>query len=111
MQTANPAYQSSGTWSLLGIESDQPIITDESFAENFTNETGVEDTIRVLKNITGLWLVQECKRTWDDEGERPLDYGEMTDRASEADRFWHSLILMMPGLLRPMVCHRVFVLT
>lgn len=58
------AYISSGTWSLMGIETQKAIITDKSFEYNFTNEGGVENTFRVLKNIMGLWLIQECRRIW-----------------------------------------------
>ena len=60
----NFAYISSGTWSLMGIESQVPIITDDSFNYSFTNEGGVNHTYRILKNIMGLWLIQECKRCW-----------------------------------------------
>jgi rhamnulokinase len=62
------AYISSGTWSLMGIESDSPVITPKSLELNFTNEGGVEGTLRILKNIMGLWLVQECRRSWADTG-------------------------------------------
>jgi rhamnulokinase len=58
------AYISSGTWSLMGIESKVPIITEDSFHFSFTNEGGVNQTYRILKNIMGLWLVQECRRCW-----------------------------------------------
>lgn len=64
----NYAYLSCGTWSLLGVETQQPIITDKSFAYNYTNEGGYGKKIRVLKNIVGLWLMQECKRQWEREG-------------------------------------------
>lgn len=62
------AYISSGTWSLMGIESKIPVISRESLRFNFTNEGGVEGTFRVLKNIMGLWLIQECRRSWADTG-------------------------------------------
>jgi rhamnulokinase len=58
----NAAYISSGTWSLMGIESKKPIISEKAFKYNFTNEGGICDTYRVLKNISGLWLLQEYKR-------------------------------------------------
>ncbi len=58
------AYISSGTWSLLGVESREPIINDQALVSNFTNEGGIEGTFRFLKNIAGLWLLQECKRVW-----------------------------------------------
>ncbi len=65
----NWAYLSSGTWSLLGIESPNPLVSEKSLEMNFTNEGGVEGTTRFLKNIMGMWLIQECKRIWDQEKE------------------------------------------
>ncbi len=62
-------YISSGTWALMGVESPQPIINDACCRLNFTNEGGVGGTIRVLKNITGLWLLQECRRVWNQRGQ------------------------------------------
>ncbi len=64
------AYVSSGTWSLLGTVTPQPIITEDSYTYNFTNEGGADGGFRFLKNIIGLWMIQECKRTWDEEGEK-----------------------------------------
>jgi rhamnulokinase len=61
----NWAYLSSGTWSLLGIESPVPMVSEKTLSMNFTNEGGVENTTRFLKNIMGMWLIQECKRIWD----------------------------------------------
>ena len=58
------AYISCGTWSLVGVELDRPVLTAESLAANFTNEVGVDGTIRYLRNVMGLWLLQECLRTW-----------------------------------------------
>jgi sugar (pentulose or hexulose) kinase len=58
------AYISSGTWSLVGLELDAPVLTEESRLANFTNEGGIDGTIRYLRNVTGLWLLQECVRTW-----------------------------------------------
>jgi len=60
-------YISSGTWSLMGIESEVPLVSEETLELNFTNEGGVDGTIRFLKNIMGLWLIQECKKKWDEE--------------------------------------------
>ena len=85
-QTADYAYISSGTWSLMGVESATPIITEDSLRFNFTNEGGVFNTIRFLKNIMGLWLVQECRRTWALEGDE-LSYSEITEMAAEAPAF------------------------
>jgi rhamnulokinase len=61
-------YISLGTWALMGVESPQPLVTDKVLALNFTNEGGVGQTYRVLKNICGLWLVQECRRAWNQAG-------------------------------------------
>jgi rhamnulokinase len=80
------AYLSSGTWSLLGLEVKEPIINEDSLRYNLTNEGGVGNTFRFLKNIMGLWLVQECKRMWDREG-KALDYGDLTREAEEAKPF------------------------
>ncbi|MFH9728209.1 rhamnulokinase family protein [Streptomyces sp. NPDC017254] len=62
------AYISCGTWSLAGLELDAPVLTEESRAANFTNERGIDGTIRYLRNIMGMWLFEECRRTWDKEG-------------------------------------------
>jgi rhamnulokinase len=77
------AYLSSGTWSLLGIENSSPIITAQSRQYNFTNEAGYGGSIRFLKNLTGLWIVQECRRAWAKAGE---DYGydQLTQMAEAA---------------------------
>ena len=61
-------YISLGTWALLGVESPRPVIDDRVLKMNFTNEVGVNGTIRLLKNIAGLWLVQECRRAWKSAG-------------------------------------------
>jgi rhamnulokinase len=76
-------YLSSGTWSLMGVQVNHPIITDKSLAYDFTNEGGVDDTYRFLKNIMGLWLVQECRREWSRAGERH-SYDELTSMAAAA---------------------------
>lgn len=65
-------YISSGTWSLMGMEIPAPIVNQDCLARNFTNEGGVGDSVRLLKNIAGLWLVQECRRIWNHEG---CEYG------------------------------------
>jgi rhamnulokinase len=77
------AYLSSGTWSLLGIESAKPIITPKSLEYNFTNEIGFGGSIRFLKNIIGLWILQECRREWAKQG-REYDYAELTKLAESA---------------------------
>ncbi len=81
------AYLSSGTWSLMGVELPNAIVNDKTFQYEFTNEGGVEDTIRLLKNIMGLWLVQECKRQWQREGQ-DLSYGELAQMATKAKPFF-----------------------
>jgi len=76
-------YISSGTWSLMGVEVRAPIITDASLRYNFTNEGGVAGTYRFLKNIGGLWLVQESRRAWEREG-KALGYDELAALAASA---------------------------
>jgi rhamnulokinase len=76
------AYISSGTWSLVGVEEPGPVITPAALAANFTNEGGVEGTIRFLKNVTGLWLLQQCRRSW--SSDLTLGYEELVAAAAEA---------------------------
>jgi len=76
-------YISSGTWSLMGVELPAPIINDASLSLNFTNEAGANGTIRLLKNIAGLWLLQECRRAWAAEGEAH-SYDELIRMAEAA---------------------------
>ena len=80
------AYLSSGTWSLMGIETKTPIITQESLQNNFTNEGGVNNTIRFLRNVMGLRLVQGCRQVWKKQGQK-LDYDTLTSLASESEPF------------------------
>ena len=77
------AYLSSGTWSLLGVERDAPLITDDALAANFTNEAGLDGTVRFLKNLTGLWVLQECERGWREAGET-IDYDALFVEAAAA---------------------------
>jgi rhamnulokinase len=83
-QDADFVYISSGTWSLMGAELAEPIINEQSLAFGFTNEGGVNSTFRFLKNMLGLWLVQECRRTWAHQGE-DLSYDELTQMAAQAE--------------------------
>ncbi len=76
-------YISSGTWSLMGIETRTPIIDEEALASNFTNEVGVDNTIRFLKNIPGLWVLQECRRAWARAGQE-FSYSELMQMAANA---------------------------
>ena len=67
--TADWAYVSSGTWSLVGVELDQPVLTDASREANFTNEGGVDGTVRYLRNVGGLWLLEQCREVWRTDGD------------------------------------------
>jgi rhamnulokinase len=79
-------YISSGTWSLMGVEIDAPIINEKSLKLNYTNEGGVSGNFRFLKNIMGLWLVQECRREFQKQGQ-PFGYAELTRLAAGATPF------------------------
>lgn len=81
----NWAFLSSGTWSLMGVELDQPLINAAVARHNFTNEGGVGDKIRFLKNIAGLWLVQECRRSMALDGHE-YTYAELMHKANEANQ-------------------------
>ena len=76
------AYLSSGTWSLVGVETDSPVINAETEALNFTNEGGVEGTIRLLKNICGMWLLERCRLNWGD-----TSYPELISEADTCEPF------------------------
>ncbi|CAN2245935.1 rhamnulokinase [Candidatus Planktophila dulcis] len=80
------AYISSGTWSLVGVELDAPVLTPEAFAANVTNELGADGTVRALKNVTGMWILEECRRTWHLEG-RDYEMPELLTLASAAKSF------------------------
>ena len=83
-ENPNFAYLSSGTWSLMGVETETPILTQESYEKNFTNEGGIEGTTRFLKNITGMWLLEQCRKEWEREG-RSYTYSEIMDMAVKAE--------------------------
>jgi rhamnulokinase len=85
-QGDNWAYLSSGTWSLMGVELPSPLINDECRELNFTNEIGYGNSVRLLKNIVGLWIVQECRRAWAMKGQE-YDYGTLAKLAAEAKPF------------------------
>lgn len=82
------AYLSSGTWSLMGIETREPIISEESFRLNFTNEGGVDGTTRFLKNICGMWLLEQCRKEWARDG-KEYTYPEIVAMANSAEPFAH----------------------
>ena len=77
-------YISSGTWSLMGLETPEPVINDDCARWNFTNEGGVAETTRLLKNISGLWLIQECQRIWKLQGQ-DYNWEGLTRLAAEAE--------------------------
>jgi rhamnulokinase len=82
------AFISSGTWSLVGMEVDEAVLTPRAMQLNFSNEGGVEGTTRLLKNVMGLWLLQGCRRSWARQN-RQFTYGELTDAAAREPGFRH----------------------
>jgi len=96
----NWAYLSSGTWSLLGVELEKPLINDASLRHNFTNEGGIAGTFRFLKNITGLWILQECRRAWEKQGAN-LDYTKLTKMAQKSSPFACLINPDDPAFLNP----------
>jgi rhamnulokinase len=83
---AGSVYLSIGTWSLVGVEVERPVIDDWSFAANLTNEGGVDGTFRLLRNVGGLWLLDECRRCWAAEGSE-LSFDELASLAADAPSF------------------------
>lgn len=103
MEKYNPmewAYLSSGTWSLLGVELNRPLINDKALKYNFTNEGGIYHTTRFLKNISGLWLIQECKKLWDIK-ESNLSWEIIDQEAMEAQPFQYFFDPDDPVFLNP----------
>ncbi|MBN1782664.1 rhamnulokinase [bacterium] len=94
---ANWAYVSSGTWSLLGIELQNPLINTETLEGNYTNEGGVGDTIRFLKNVPGMWFLEECRRQWQED----CDYTVLLKEAKACDPFWCLIDVDNPAFLKP----------
>ena len=82
--TGNFAYVSCGTWSLVGLELDAPVLSDDSRDANFTNELGVDGTVRYLRNVMGLWLLQQARQTWERAGD-PQDLQWLLDDAARVD--------------------------
>ncbi len=99
-RTGDFAYISSGTWSLMGVVSPQPIISELTRDFNFTNEGGVDGTIRLLKNIAGLWLIQECRRSWARAGNE-LSYEAIGALAEQARPFQAFIDPDHPAFLKP----------
>jgi len=99
-ESARWAYISSGTWSLMGLELPEPIVTELCRELNFTNEIGYGGSIRLLKNIIGLWLVQECRRAWSAEG-NDYSYADLADLAAAAEPHRSVLNPSDPRFLAP----------
>lgn len=94
------AYLSSGTWSLLGVELENPLIDEVARKAGFTNEGGVGKTVRFLRNVTGLWLLQECRSAWLKKGEK-LEYADLTKMAESAPPFLAVINPDDPSFLAP----------
>lgn len=94
------AFLSSGTWSLLGTELDEPVLTSEALRLNFTNEGGVCRTTRLLKNVMGLWMLQCCRQSWTVSGQT-YDYRELMELASRERSFQHLVDPDDESFLRP----------
>ena len=92
------AYLSCGTWSLLGIETREAIISEKSYAYNFTNEGGIEGTTRFLKNICGMWLLERCRKEWTDV---PADVNEINRNSMEAPAFRSFIFPDAPDFANP----------
>jgi rhamnulokinase len=84
--TSDYAYCSSGTWSLFGLELDEAVINDAAYEANVTNEGGVNGTYRFLKNVAGMWLAQQCRATWREQGTE-YSYDQLTAEAKSAEAF------------------------
>ncbi len=97
---ANWAYISSGTWSLMGVEVQQAALSPRALELNMTNEGGLDGTYRLLKNIMGLWLVQQCKRSFDAAG-RKYDYAQLAQMAAKAKPLRSLVNLNDPRFLNP----------
>jgi rhamnulokinase len=98
--TPGAAYISCGTWSLAGLELDAPVLTEESRAANFTNERGIDGTIRYLRNIMGMWLLEESRRIWTARG-LPAELGPLLAEADRAEPFAALIDPDAPEFLAP----------
>jgi rhamnulokinase len=95
------AYISSGTWSLVGLELDEPVLTEEARLADFTNEGGVDGTVRFLKNVMGLWVLSECLRTWADRRIREATLPALLAGAADAPALHTVVDINDPRLLAP----------
>lgn len=93
------AYISSGTWSLMGIESPVPLVSEKTRLLNFTNEGGVQGTTRFLKNIMGMWLIQECRKIW--SAKEKMDWNDIVKMSQESQPFAFFIDPDYPGFLNP----------
>jgi rhamnulokinase len=95
LSAGSKAFLSAGTWFLCGVELDSPVRTDDAFAVGASNELGIEDTVRFLKNVTGFFLLEECRAAWeaedggenDTDGEGEYDYGHLLDAMASVEPF------------------------
>ena len=92
------AYLSSGTWSLMGTETKQPVINKESFSMNFTNEGGIDNTTRLLKNICGMWILESCRKEWSDA---PESYDQLYKETQNAEAFRSFIFPDAPEFAHP----------
>lgn len=97
---ANWAYISSGTWSLIGVEVQQAILTMEALEQNVTNEGGVDNTYRLLKNVMGLWMIQGCRRSFERQG-HDFSYPQLTSLAERSEPFRSLVHPNDPAFLSP----------
>lgn len=94
-------YVSSGTWSLVGLELPAPVLTEAAREADFTNEAGVDDTVRFLKNVTGLWVLSECLRAWQEQGLTGIDLPTLLAGAAQARALRTVVDINDPSLLAP----------
>lgn len=96
----NWAYLSSGTWSLIGVETPEPVVTPTALEHNYTNEGGAWGTTRLLKNVSGMWLLEECRREWARSGDA-TSYGELIAQAEASTAFRSVINVDDPGFTAP----------
>ncbi len=101
--TKHYAFISSGTWSLIGLETEKPIVSDAALEANITNEGGVYGTYRLLKNLTGLWIIQQCRAAWEAEGQS-YSYGQLVE-LSQAETALRSFIDVNDAAFLPLGDH------
>ncbi|MEZ0577222.1 rhamnulokinase family protein [Nocardioides sp. MH1] len=95
------AYISSGTWSLVGLELDRPVLTEEARQADFTNELGLDGTVRFLKNVTGLWVLSECLRSWSERRYQDVQLRPLIEAAAEFAPLRSVIDINDPRLLAP----------